>query len=72
MDLMLLDVKQVAKSLGVSTKTIQRWRAKKKFPEPTLDDGYKLWWSRRSIAWWLKKLDIETKDAKTRTNRDTR
>lgn len=45
----LLDRKAVAARLGVSTKTIDRWRATGHLPQPVFSPGRKRYWSVRQI-----------------------
>jgi predicted site-specific integrase-resolvase len=52
--LKMLDVKQLAKILNVSTRTIGRWRRQKKLPAPIVEDKRKPFWSFGQIEDWAK------------------
>lgn len=51
-NLKLIDQKQLARLLGLSTRTIRRWRREQKIPEPFVQDGYRPFWSIPQIKKW--------------------
>lgn len=48
-----LSVTSVSKSLSVSRRTVDRWRAKGFFPPPDLRLGPRNLWARETIRVWL-------------------
>lgn len=50
--LQLLDRKQLAKTLGVTVRTISNWRRSGKIPEPLIPDRNRPFWSIRQIERW--------------------
>ena len=57
MDLKLIDQKQLARLLGVSERTIYRWRRQKKLPRPLVFDLNRPFWSMAQIENWEKGTD---------------
>lgn len=56
-DLRLIDRKQLARELGVSVRTISRWRRERKLPKPLIFDRNRPFWSVPQIAEWEKGRD---------------
>jgi predicted DNA-binding transcriptional regulator AlpA len=50
--LKLFDQNQLARALGVSRRTIQRWRKERKVPAPLIWDHNRPFWSLRQIKNW--------------------
>jgi predicted site-specific integrase-resolvase len=52
-DLKLIDKKTLAKILGISKRTVERWRKVGKIPEPSKNDG-RPFWTVKQIEEWVK------------------
>ena len=54
----LLSIDQVARLLGVDTRTVRRWRRTDKIP-PAISVNGQLRWRLQAISEWVRRLEIE-------------
>lgn len=64
MDQELYDAQGVGHLLGLSARTIKRWREHGKFPEPAIVIGDFVRWTKDQIMGWIREKEEETKDGR--------